>query len=409
QAPLQVATVAMGDGSTQPNWTNLTDSVPSTTSGGRSIIARAASGKLGAAWFKYAADSTDDTFGVYYSESADNGTSWSDATMILVGERPLDGLNINGDADTISAGANLDLAFRGEEPHVTFTGNINNRLQFANVMHWTPTTGAQIIVLSHQEPGLGAYSIPLEKRQQNMGSIAYPTLSIGDDNRHVVVAFSAVAQTIDEEGNFTDDVVSEEGFQYYRVWGVGSSDGGRNWGKPFIIQNYFEKGTDSASIEYPAASETGHVTSGSFELPLVFQARRVPGMYTFNGTGESVTDVGPITECSQHFQRFVVTPSMFRSTAAAPNDESSAMRVELFPNTTSSMSAIELELQKATSIDVTIIDALGRERAHPVSTVRYDAGIHSIRIDAASLAPGSYHCIVRHDAGVVARRLEVIR
>lgn len=408
-SPLQVASVSMGDGSTHATWANLTDSLVSTTAGGRAIIARSPAGKIGAAWFKYELDSNDNSWGVYYAESNDGGQTWSAATPVLIGEQMLDEVNINGNVDTLTAGSNLDLAFRGEEPQLVFTGSLNNLLQFANVMYWSPSTGLRMIAMSHQVPGLGAYLMPLEKRQQNMGSIAYPTVSVGDDGRHVVVAFSAASQTIDEQGNFVDDAISAEGFQYFRVWGVGSSDGGLSWGVPFIIQDFAEKGSDSASIEYPCAAEIAHVNNGTFDLPLVFQARRYPGMYTYTGTGDAATEQGPINECSQFYQRFVVTPSMFRSTSSAEREVVSELSAEIYPNRTSSIASLRVVLARATELDVTLVDALGRLIAHPVNAKMYGAGRHNVQIDAGGLPSGSYHCIVRHDAGVVARRLEVIR
>lgn len=408
EAPLQVATVNIGDGSSEPTWRNLADSMLSNTSGGRALVARSTSGRIGAAWFKHQLDSNDATWGVYYAESTDGGTTWSSAVAVLSGESIIGDLSINGNADTLSAGSNIDLAFRGEEPQIVFTGNLNNLLQFANVLYWSPSTGLKMVALSHSEQGLGAYSIPLEKRQQNMGSIAYPTISVGDDGRHVVVAFSAVSQTIDAGGNMVDNAVSEDGFQYYRIWGVGSADGGRTWGRPFVIQDFAEKATDSASIEYPSALELSKVTAGTLELPIVYQVKRYPGMYAYTGSGDNATDRGPITEASQFFQRFIVTPSMFRSTAAADPETAASTGVSLHPNRASTVSALELQLERASGIDVRIVDALGREVAHPVVDETLNAGRHRIQLDVAGLPAGRYLCVVRHGRGVTTRVLEVV-
>jgi hypothetical protein len=267
-----------------------------------------------------------------------------------------------------------------------------------------------MVAMSHQEPGLGAYAIPLEKRQQNMGSIAFPTVSVGDDGQRVVVAFSAVSQTIDEAGNFVDNAVSEDGFQYYRMWGVGSSDGGRNWGAPFVIQDLGEKGTDSASIEYPSAIELAEVNAGSMELYLVYQARRYPGMFTFTGSGDSQTDAGPVTECSQFFQKFTVTPAMFRATSTAGNaEELDDVRAELYPNRATTSTTLELELRARSTIDVSIVDALGRVIATPVTSTTFDGGVHGVHVDVSSLPAGPLHCVVRHDGGVITKRLEIVR
>jgi hypothetical protein len=410
EAPLQVATVSLVDGATEQRWRNLADSAISTTSGGRAVAAVSESGRIGVAWYRFETDEDDRAWGVYYAESADNGATWSAPVAVLVGEQVYAALNINGDVDTLSAGANLDLAFRGDEPQLVFTGNLNGLLQFANVLYWSPATGLRVIAMSHDAPGLGAYSIPLSKRQQNMASIAYPTVSVGDDGRHVVVAFSAVAQTADVDGDLIEDAVSDDGFQYYRLWGVGSADGGRNWGRPFVIQNFAEKATDSASIEYPSAAETARVSAGSMELPLVFQARRYPGMFIYTGSGDSQTDAGPITECSQYFQRFVVTPAMFLAASSIAHDGAiNGVDATLYPNRTSSVASLELTLARASTIDVRLVDALGREVARPVENRPTSAGVERIHIDATGLAAGIYHCVVRHSDGVVTEKLEVVR
>jgi hypothetical protein len=410
EAPLQVTTVSLADGATQARWRNLVDSTLSNTSGGRTVVSRAESGRIGVAWYKYQLDEADNGWGIYYTQSDDDGATWSTPVAVLGGERVVSDYNIDGDPDTLSAGANLDLAFRGDEPQVTFTGNVNGLIQFANVMFWSPSTGLRTVAMSNQVPGLGGYGIPLSKRQQNMGSIAYPTLSVGDDGRHVVVAFSAISQTADEGGSIVEDVVSSEGFQYYRVWGVGSEDGGLNWGEPFIIQDFAEKGTDSASIEYPSASETARVSSGTLTLPITYQARRSPGMYIYTGSGTSATEAGPMTETGQYFQNFTVTPSMFKSTAAADEQTSiTSVRAELLPNRTAGPAALELTLPRAAMLDVSIVDALGRVVAHPLDRTQAQAGMTRVQIDASGLAAGLYHCVVRHDGGVETMKLAVER
>lgn len=409
-APLQVATVSLADGSTLPRWRNLTDSVLSNTSGGRTVIARSESGRIGVAWFKYALDSLDDTWGVYYAQSDDDATTWSAPVAVLTGEKLLSEFGINGDDDTVSAIANLDLAFRGDEPQLAFVGNINGLIQFTSVLFWSPSTDLRVVAISNEEPGLGGYAIPLEKRQLNMGSLAYPTVSVGDDGQRVVVAFSAIAQRVDPDGAIVEDAVSADGFQYYRLWGVGSADAGATWGRPFVIQDLADKGTDSASIEYPAASESARVTAGTMELPITYQARRYPGMYIYTGTGKDATDAGPMSECAQYFQRFVVTPSMFGASASVSNDAaSSGVVAEVLPNRTSGAAMLEITLPRATSLDVSIVDALGRTVARPFVSDHVDAGYARVAIDASPLPTGLYHCVVRHEGGVVTARVRVER
>jgi hypothetical protein len=407
-APLQVVSLDINSGSTPPRWSVLTDSLSSLTSGGRAVIARSAGGKIGAAWYRIARDTEDTEFGIYYSESRNNGESWSAATPVLVGEIPIEGLDINGDVDTLSAGANLDMAYLGEEPQIVFTGNMNGLLQFANILHWSPSKNLKMVTISHQVPGLGAFGIPLDHRQSNMGSLAYPTISVGDDNQHIVIAFSAVSQTLNETGDTIISVISDKDYLYYRTWGVGSPDGGSTWGKPFVIQDFAGGGGDSASIEYPVANEVSRMNNGNFEMPMTFQARRYPGLYTGMQDDQLA---GPITETLQYFQKVTVTPSMFlnisstRSAPVAPAAEK--FSVKLLPNVTSGPTEVVLSLPSTGKVDVHLYSLLGEQ---VYQTTRSGlAGVDRIPLDLHSVPPGTYHCSIVQNGYTASTQVVVAR
>lgn len=390
-SPLQVVSIDINSGDTPARWNTMTDSLSSLTSGGRSVLARSSSGKIGAAWYRIATDAADTEYGIYFAESSDNGVTWGSATPVLVGEITITDFNINGDIDTLTAGSNLDLAYLGDEPQIVFTGNMNSLLQFANVLHWSPSKNLRMVALSHQVPGLGAYGIPPDHRQSNMGSIAYPTISIGDDALHIVVAFSAVAQTLNDVGE-TISAISNDSFMYYRTWAVGSNDGGANWGRPVIVQDFAGDGTDSASIEYPVAAEIARMNNGNFELALTFQARRYPGMFAFT---QEEQIAGPITECSQYFQSFTMTPDMFLNTSATrsrPTAFAERFAVRVVPNVTSANAIVEISLPVAGSVDVRLYSLFGEE---VFATTRMGrSGFDRISLDLRDLPAGTYRCAI---------------
>jgi hypothetical protein len=406
-APLQLVTMDINSGEVPAHWGLLTDSATSVTSGGRTAIARSSSGKLAAAWYRLPLDSNDNENGIYISESTDDGATWSTATPVLVGEISISDFNINGDVDTLSAGTNLDLAYLGDEPQLVFTGNMNGFLQFGNILYWSPSKNLKMITLSHQVPGLGAYGIPLDHRQSNMGSLAYPTISVGDDGQHVVVAFSAVSQTLNEAGDAYTSVISELDYLYYRVWGVGSPDGGQNWGRPFIIQDFAGAESDSASIEYPVASEVGRMVDGSFELPLTFMARRYPGMYTGMQDGEIA---GPITETLQYFQRFTVTPTMFTNVSATPSTPitvAERFSVRVVPNVTAGSTEVVATLPSSGRVDVRLYTLLG-EQVYATSRAG-QTGIERIPLDLRDVPAGTYRCAIYQNGYTTSAQIVVAR
>ncbi len=411
-APMHVGVLDLTNGTTSNTWKTLGDSTLTTTSGGRTVVARSREGKIGVAYYRHSLDTLDAATGIYFSESTDNGRTWSTPSLILSTNTVSGVLDINGDPDTLRAGGNLDLTYNGNEPQIVFTGNLNNVLQYANVLYWSPPTGLKLIALSHQVPGLGAYAIPLEKRQANMGSIAYPTICVGEDGRHIVVAFSAVSQTLNDTRDSIDATVSEQGFHYYRLWAVGSADGGKSWGKPFIVQDFAGQASDSASIEFPSANQLGRMVEDGFELPVVFQARRYPGMYAFTGSGAGATEAGPITETYQYFQRFTVAPAMFQTTSGIDGRElpnPAAAELKIYPSNASMNAMVEYTLPGSGRTSLRVFNTLGVEVMHPVRDGIETAGSYRRQIDLEGLPAGAYHVVLTQNGSSVSRPLTIVR
>ncbi|HVK37331.1 MAG TPA: T9SS type A sorting domain-containing protein [Candidatus Kapabacteria bacterium] len=394
--PLQVASVDLVAGTAPQRWSAIQDSLHSTASGGRYVLAKSASGRLGVAWFHSLATTEvpDPEFGIYFSESTDGGVTWSAPEGALVGE-----VLINGDVDTLSAGANIDGAYVGEDLHLTFTGNMNSLLRYGNILHWSRATGVSIIAMTNQVPGLGAFSLATNLRQSNMGTVSYPTMAVGDDGQHVVVAFSAVDQRpSDVEGEYVS-VAGEFGFLYYRLWAVGSSDGGRTWGTPFIVQDHSGAGTDSASIEYPSAATAARMVGNDFELNVVFQGRRNPGQYASVSTTQ---DAGPVEEVQQYFQRFMVTPAMFQSTSSAPLEIARASGLTIntvAPNPAQDRLSVAFSVARSGEVRARVIDNLGRI-ARSIASHR-EAGLHTQTFDVSGLAAGAYRVVIEENGTIV--------
>lgn len=325
--------------------------------------------------------------------------TWSNPQGVLAGEVEITDFNIGGDPDTLSAGSNIDGTYIGEDFQLTFTGGMNALLRYVNILHWSHANGLTMIALAHQVPGLGALGLATNLRQANMGTIAYPTITASEDGQRIVVAFSAVDQRPGEVPEELVSTASELGYLYYRLWAVGSKDGGQTWGTPFIVQDFAGDGTDSASIEYPAAAPVSRMVSGDLELNLVFQAKRSPGQFAFNAAGQ---DPGVTEDVYQYFQRFAVTPAMFQSGSSADLElgRTSGLTINsLAPNPADDRMSVAFSLARAGDVRGRIIDNLGRIAA--TNDSHREAGLHTMTFDVSELASGAYRVVIEHDGGTV--------
>lgn len=417
QAPLQVAVLDLSSGTAANGWRDIADSQLCATSGGRDVIARSNSGKLGAAWYRFGSNADDDAAGLYYAESNDNGATWGAPVKVHGGQIIDDpNLNLNGDPDTLLGGTQMDLAFIGDVPHIVYEGSINSLFLYESIFHWTPATGVTAIGVANLDSGRGAQTMSRTTTQSNMSSIAYPTISVGSDGQHIAVCYSAVAQLPNAARDSLLPVVNEEGFNYYRLWMVGSMDGGATWGDSRVIQDFGGGGADSASIEYPSLAEHGFVdTDGKFELSLAFQARRQPGMYTFIPTFTDGTVVrrGTPNETGLYYQRTKLTDTWFKvfTTSVDNHRELNVVTsiAQVSPNPASNFTTLQFELPKSGTYSIEVVNALGQKVATLVDREPGIAGGHTRTLDVSNLGAGGYRLVLSQNGTVVTHPLNVVR
>jgi hypothetical protein len=404
-APLHVAAVDFAG--SNPAWSTF-DSLSSITSGGRYVVARSAAGKMGVAWYRFAIDTSDHTGGgIYFAESNDNGNTWGEIVHVMVGEQYLDDILINDDQDTLEAQPSLDFAYAGETPHIVFTSAINNLYRYTGVIHWSPTTGLDYVTISHAVEGLGAYGLSQTNAQPNMSTLSYPTLSVGNDGQHVLVVFQANAQKLNATQDTAIGTLSPEGFEYFRLWAVGSNNGGNDWGTPWIVQDFAGETTDSASIEYPALDEHSMISGDMFEMNLQFLAKRYPGMYAFTATG---SDAGPVNEQFQYFQRQELPLNLFVSTTGVQAETGAAglAITSLYPNPTNNSATVGINVQNGGVGSVEIWSALG-ERVASLASGTITAGPHVYSLDARALPAGRYFVALKVNGSSVTQPFSVVR
>lgn len=392
-----------------PAWSAFSDSSTTSTSGGNYVMAAAPSGKIGVAYFH-----RDDDFassGIFLTESTDGGTNWSTPTQIFAWDPEHEEFDT---VDSLFGGSNIDLDYQGETPNVVFSAGIPLFIS-EGIYHWNPTTGVHRIQLMDSTKGIGVINVPIDQltglalavSQPNMRNVDYPTLSCAADGKHMLCVFQAGAQFSSET---TDDaaVSDENGFHYFRLWGMGSNDGGAHWSDPYLIQDFAGDGTDSASIEYPSLDEILRPIEGGFEYSLGFQARRHPGMYAFVASGQSA---GPVNPCYQYFQRNVLDESHFKPFEVGVKEEQVAAltaSMKVFPNPATSTVTLNYTLKTLGDVTVKIYNSLGVEVATPIAGATGYAGGHTLPIDVSALPAGAYRLVLTQNGVSTSQSLNVI-
>ena len=181
-APLQIATADFDDG-TVPPWRDFNvDSIAVATSGGRYIMDRAPSGKIGIVFHQFLNFGDVTLNAIRLSESTDNGASWSEPAIIFTDEDYFDE-NLNGDVDTLAPQSDIDFAYMGEDPHVVFGGTVNNLFRFQSIYHWSGSTGTVVPVATTDLDSLRGITQHPQLLFQPGGimGLSYPTIAVGDD------------------------------------------------------------------------------------------------------------------------------------------------------------------------------------------------------------------------------------
>ena len=405
---LNVSIVEIG-ASTTPVWKSISESETAKTSGGNYAVSTSKKGKIGVVWDYVDANANLENSGLYFSESSD-GVKWSAPVKAF-------GFNIhniteeNGDEDTLNYDGIVDIAYVGEEANIVSSGSINNLYSSRCIFQWTPSRGLKIIANTDLKSGLGISRFASNKNQPNTGFVCYPSVSVADNNKNLMIAFQAWAPS-DETGSA--NVSSEEGFLYSRLWAIASKDGGKNWGNPILVQDFAGTGTDSASCEYPSLSPTCVNVNGTTTCSMVFQARRYPGAYAFvsnydaDGDGTAETPVNRPTEFSECFQYFQKISIPDNQAGSVEKEESSALAFSIrsFPNPVTNKVNIQYTLPNNGDVKIQLFNMIG-EQIGSINNNKAFAGTYVNEFDFTNFPSGTYRCVVSQNGKTSSRMIHV--
>lgn len=405
--PIHISTPNVGAADV---WRLLAQSQNATSSGGRNVMMVSPSGKIGIVYYHFTnSDVEDGGSGIFLSESNDGGETWSTPEKIIDRVQPLN------EEDTLRIGANIDFVYNGEDAHVVATGSTNFTFASQGIYHWTRSGGLKRIAGMDSALGIGVALSAATATQSNMDYVSYPTLSIGDDGRHIVVTFQAAVSAL-EEGEL-NNALNDGGFHFFRVWAVGSPDNGATWHEPRILQDFTGGGGDQATIEYALSNDWGHYANGQFEHIMTFQAKTEPGMYASivrdvsSAEGEQPSNRGDINEAFHFFQRTMLDNTFFGEPASVDRGMASSggMAIErAFPNPANGAFTVDYQLPASGRVTVKVFNALGAEVLAPVDEMGYQGGF-SRNFSVAGLTAGQYRVVISQNGHSVSHGMTIVR
>lgn len=384
-------------------------------SGGFYRIRVAASGKLGVVWQNY--DYSTPDLGLYYSESTDEGTSWSTPTNVYFAH----GTNYesNGESYSHVPDDGLDFLYDGEEPVVCFTGNLTNMIQPGNGAFYVPATGSLMfwrpgyadaklllwkvgdITTDLGDPvydasflsGWGASDVVDPEGQANLH---FCTMATGTDPKTISIFFEAwVQDDIGDIGEFPGDP-ARSAYPFHSIWQMTTTDGGATWKDPAPVYANDLSGTERIDYRYPSVSTFNPSDATGNNYHIAFSADEAPG--DNHGNGEN-----NFTDVSIFFAKKYVARAKQTATPTFSLEQN-------YPNPVISgnLTTIPLSLENTEYVTLTITDVMGRE----ISTVfngQLGAGSHELPFSTGTLAAGMYQYVVKTSDATLSRSFLVTK
>ncbi len=304
-------------------------------------------------------------------ESANNGSTWRDTTII---SSPI----VMG-TDTFAIWGSIDFAYLNNEPVVVMAlQKINRPLSNdgAAIGFWSRATSVVLAVPRNAVQGIVDSLTRPQSRHLSMG---YPV--IGISGQYIVVGFQA----------FMRDT-SAHGFNYSDVFWTFSIDGGRNWFHPENLTN-----TQLLDERYPSISRWNHGGPSMVEANMVWQEDSEPGSH--------ITDGATVSRSKQVFSRRSIIWN-----SAAENDQQPyefSLR-QNYPNPFNPTTEIRYQISEVSRVTLKVFDVLGREVATLVNEAKAP-GKYEIQFDASNLSSGVYYYQLRAGSFVATKKMLLIR
>lgn len=327
-------------------------------------LARAADGRIGLAYIVDEVRFPGDYGSIFYTESTDNGTTFSTPTKIF---------SANFNTDSLGGLRGISMLYQGNSPKVvfetikqtttsTYIGGAPNNIRFwSNTLPGADPNRSIIIADSNNVP----YA-PMLGSNDVEGPVCRPSIGQSSDGADLFVAF--MAQNEARGG--------EDSSSYTDIYLTASGNGGASWKRPSIITPTSPR----MDWAYVTVSPVNDKSANTNYVNMLVQRDSVPG-----------------ANVNTHNDGTAAYPFYIRATYNAPigiNPVSSvADKFALqqnYPNPFNPSTNIRFTLSKLSNVTLKVYGVDGREVATLINNELVGTGTKEISFNAASLASGIY-------------------
>lgn len=377
-------------------------------------------GKIGVLWRN--ADNTDPDFGLYFSESVNDGTTWSAPTKVFTPvELPTLGADANGDVFKLYQNAGLDFFYDGENTQMIFSAypeaigsGKSSGTYFpsdATLLYWkTGYTAARTLISKIVDDALPASELDTAfistfNANNNLyltgANLSNPVIVASNTPGKWSVLFNAWANNdVQDVEEFTIGANTYNKAPYNSIWRITTRNNGVSFTNPEMILGNDETTPSESKLDYhfPQASYFNPTTNGNMDQNILFQA----------DTTGSLPAQGYVGFNDAHF--FVKKYSVASVKDNEHTYNANASLGQNFPNPmiAANKTSIPMALKNDEDVTLTVSDMLGREMM-VVFSGRLSAGEHTIPVNLEKIAGGVYQYTLKTKTGQLSRLLTVVK
>lgn len=341
-----------------------------------------------------------DEWGGWLFKSNDNGENW---TKTQVMNTELDPFDLPASSDKIPCGTGNSACVLDSQgnAHVVFSRMV--KIYSGDTLYYYPYTDGLIywnesmpvidttlissytldyldaagILCGYVLSSVDPYTIPSGQPSYQNSICAFPQLSI-DAQDNIFVAASALAPDF-----------SNSTYLYRHIIANSTFDHGNSWNGPIDLNGDLQY--IFSECAYP---EMAPVISDY--VYVAFQEDAFPGIHEWLADHDATVN---------NIMLMKIDKDVF--VGLKENTENLPYEFSLSPNPSKSVSFLNLKLDKAGNISVTILNQVG-QRVYNTEPGRFSEGQHTISLDVSGLQAGVYYCVVNFNGQSLTKKLVVL-
>lgn len=387
------------------------------TQGGDQLLRTSASGKIGMVWQNYDFGTPD--LALYYSESVDDGTTWTDPISVFT-PVATQATTSSGDPMILRSQSGFDFFFDGEDPVVVFSGYYDAGVNTSaneyipasgSLLYWRKgMTTPKLLVSKQNDSDLGdplytgdflstwTASSTVDPQTANLEQV---TIAQTADPKKFTVFFEAwVQDDTADVGPIGDGTRSS--YPFHSIYQMTTLDGGTSWQEPiaYKVNDVSAPADKHIDYRYPQVSTFNPAGASSTTHQTMFQADSMAGTFVLGAT-----EGGPSwAEDSWWFQKDEVS----RVRGSITNAGSFTLANYPNPVISGNTTTISFSLDNTSNVTLVVTDVLGRTVTQ-INEGKLSGGAHEISFSTKNLATGVYNYCIRAGAEAAFGAMNVIR